>query len=252
MLKKRVVLFFALLNLILVTVSPGAEAGTRVTILVDAFGKPSSLARDWGFSALVETAGKRILFDTGNDSDHFAANARKLKIDLARLDYVVISHRHGDHTDGLRHLLKVNPRVKIYVPTDEYFGGPTPAVFFRDPEPSLPPEMRYFGGRLPANAPHGTPWKDARFVRVDSALDLAPGIRLVQNISKGPNFSETPELSLTIATPEGQIVIVGCSIRASSRSWPRSAPRKNRSACWWVASTWSPRPARRSIASRRP
>ena len=30
----------------------------------------------WGFSPLVEIAGKRILFDTGDDRDIFAANCK--------------------------------------------------------------------------------------------------------------------------------------------------------------------------------
>ena len=51
-----------------------AEPQSRITILYDAFGKDASMKKDWGFSALVEVAGKRILFDTGNDRDTFAAN----------------------------------------------------------------------------------------------------------------------------------------------------------------------------------
>jgi glyoxylase-like metal-dependent hydrolase (beta-lactamase superfamily II) len=41
-------------------------------------------------------------------------NVTRLHIDLSRLDAVVISHRHGDHTSGLSYLLPVNPNVKIY------------------------------------------------------------------------------------------------------------------------------------------
>src|SRR4051812_13619374 len=200
-----------LLAAVAAPVSLEARASTRVTVLVDAFGRDPALQKDWGFAALVEHDGKRILFDTGNDAEHFAANARRLKVDLTRLDFVVISHRHGDHTDGLRHLLKVNPRVKIYVPADEYFGGATPHVFFSHPDASLPPDMRYFGGAVPADVPHGTPWKGANFVRVDEAVEVAPGVRVVENLSPGPAFAETPELSLAIDTPEGQLLVVGCS-----------------------------------------
>ena len=59
------------------------------------------LSRIWGFSALVEVAGKRILFDTGNDRDIFAANIKAKGIDLANLDFVVMSHRHSDHMAAL-------------------------------------------------------------------------------------------------------------------------------------------------------
>jgi glyoxylase-like metal-dependent hydrolase (beta-lactamase superfamily II) len=61
-----------------------------------AFGKPSTLKRGWGYSALVEYGGKRVLFDTGGDTDDFAYNVKTLGIDLTRLDFVVLTHRHGD------------------------------------------------------------------------------------------------------------------------------------------------------------
>ena len=47
------------------------EEVKRVTVLYDAFGPPSALVKDWGFAALVEYGGKRILFDTGNNAKIF-------------------------------------------------------------------------------------------------------------------------------------------------------------------------------------
>ena len=188
-----------------------ADTPHRVTIIVDAFGETAELRPDWGFAALVEYAGKRILFDTGNDANVFSQNARTLGVDLTRLDFVVISHRHGDHTDGLRHLLAVNPSVRIYAPDDEYFGGPTPQAFFQRKVPTLPKRMRYFGGEVPAVVPHGSPWRAANITRVASVLEVTPGIRLVRNLASEGPFSETPELSLVIDTPEGQVLLVGCS-----------------------------------------
>ena len=57
-------------------------AESKITILYDAFGDDAAMKKDWGFSALVEVAGKRILFDTGNDRDIFAANVKAKNIDL--------------------------------------------------------------------------------------------------------------------------------------------------------------------------
>jgi 7,8-dihydropterin-6-yl-methyl-4-(beta-D-ribofuranosyl)aminobenzene 5'-phosphate synthase len=188
-----------------------ADSPHRVTIIVDAFGEAAGLRQDWGFAALVEYQGKRILFDTGNDANAFAQNVRALDIDLARLDFVVISHRHGDHTDGLRHLLAVNPGVRIYTPDDEYFGGPTPQGFFQRQVPTLPKRMRYFGGEIPEVIPHGSPWKQANVIRIPDALEVTPGIRLVRNIATEGPFTETPEISLVVDTPDGQVLIVGCS-----------------------------------------
>ena len=191
--------------------SARAEAPHRVTVIVDAFGDVPAVQHDWGFAALVEYGGKRILFDTGNDADLFARNAAALGVDLARLDFAVVSHRHGDHTDGLRHLLAVNPQVTIYVPDDEYFGGSVPATLFERSVPSLPARMRYFGGRVPATVGHGTPWRAARFVQVPDRLEVAPGIRVVRNVAAQGPFADLPELSLAIDGPEGQFVVVGCS-----------------------------------------
>jgi len=81
----------------------------QITVLYDAFGKTSTMKKDWGFSALVEYGGKRILFDTGNNADIFAHNVEAKGIDLRQLDFAVVSHRHGDHTSGLNHLLKSIP-----------------------------------------------------------------------------------------------------------------------------------------------
>ena len=58
-------------------------------MLYDAFGDDPALRRDWGFAALVEAGGKRILFDTGNDAEAFAHNVRAKGIDLSTIDAVV-------------------------------------------------------------------------------------------------------------------------------------------------------------------
>jgi 7,8-dihydropterin-6-yl-methyl-4-(beta-D-ribofuranosyl)aminobenzene 5'-phosphate synthase len=97
----------------------------QITVLYDAFGKTSTMTKDWGFAALVEYGGKRILFDTGNNAEIFAHNVGAKSVDLRQLDFAIVSHRHGDHTSGLNHLLKVNPAVKIYAP-QENFGCSVP------------------------------------------------------------------------------------------------------------------------------
>ena len=56
---------------------------------------------EWGFAAVVEVDGKRLLFDTGARPETVLSNARELKIDLASIEDVVLSHNHADHTGGL-------------------------------------------------------------------------------------------------------------------------------------------------------
>jgi ketosteroid isomerase-like protein len=60
----------------------------RITILHDSFGKRSDLTKEWGFAALVEYGGKRILFDTGNSARTFAKNTEAIGVDLRNLEAV--------------------------------------------------------------------------------------------------------------------------------------------------------------------
>jgi 7,8-dihydropterin-6-yl-methyl-4-(beta-D-ribofuranosyl)aminobenzene 5'-phosphate synthase len=70
---------------------------------------------EWGFAALVETDGRKILFDTGARPNTVLENARELKIDLSDVEDVVLSHFHDDHTSGLmtlrREFSKTNPKA---------------------------------------------------------------------------------------------------------------------------------------------
>jgi 7,8-dihydropterin-6-yl-methyl-4-(beta-D-ribofuranosyl)aminobenzene 5'-phosphate synthase len=197
--------------------APGGEAPKQLTILYDAFGKSPKLKKDWGFAALIHYGGKRVLFDTGNDADVFAHNLKQLKVDVTSLDFVVISHRHGDHTNGLLHLLKARPDVPVYVPADESFGGPTPRGWFERGEESLPKHMRYFDGKPPKNVPHGTAWRNAKkMVHVKETKELVKGMHLLATVSqaKGPAGWGTlgmPELSLAVQTPKGLVVLTGCA-----------------------------------------
>jgi 7,8-dihydropterin-6-yl-methyl-4-(beta-D-ribofuranosyl)aminobenzene 5'-phosphate synthase len=83
--------------------APAARAQAspaQITVLYDAFGKTSTMTKDWGFAAYIEYGDKRILFDTGNSAEIFAHNVAAKGIDLTKLDFAVVSHRHGDHTAG--------------------------------------------------------------------------------------------------------------------------------------------------------
>jgi len=107
-------------------------SGAKITIIHDSFGQASPLKKDWGFSAHLDFDGQRILFDTGNNAKTFSENCSALGLDLRNLDYAVISHRHGDHTSGLNHLLKVNPKLTVYTPEETYgvFGSSLFGTFY--------------------------------------------------------------------------------------------------------------------------
>ena len=67
---------------------------------------------EWGLSILIEADGTRILLDTGTS---FAAvhNAALMGIDLSAIDRIVLSHGHGDHTGGLREVVRRRGRVEV-------------------------------------------------------------------------------------------------------------------------------------------
>ena len=194
-------------------VSARAEPSqAQITVLYDAFGKASDMQKDWGFSAFIEYDGKRILFDTGNNAEIFARNVKAKGIDLTKLDFAVVSHRHGDHTSGLNHLMVVNPDANIYVPKENFgvFGAALPGTFYKRDE-SLPTEMRYFDGEPPERLHFGSAWPQGNFTWVTKTTEVAPGFHVI--LLKGPwgVDLDVMEISLAIDTPDGIVLVVGCS-----------------------------------------
>ena len=195
--------------------TPTATAAqpARITVLYDAFGKDAAMTKDWGYAALVEINGKRILFDTGNNPTIFAKNVKAKGVDLTNLDFVVLSHRHGDHTSGVSYLLTVNPKVKIYAPAEGLggiFGTEVPSKFYRRDE-TLPPDKRYFGGTPPEIVKMGTVFPGANIQLIDKTTELLPGITLIASVSDVPGTKELKELSLAVNTADGIVLVVGCS-----------------------------------------
>jgi 7,8-dihydropterin-6-yl-methyl-4-(beta-D-ribofuranosyl)aminobenzene 5'-phosphate synthase len=184
----------------------------QITVLYDAFGRTSTMQKDWGFAAFIEYGGKRILFDTGNNSEIFAHNVKAKGVDLTKLDFVVMSHRHGDHMGGLNYLLSVNSNVPIYAPRENFgvFGSSFPGTFYRRNE-SLPAEMRYFDGKPPETMRFGTPWPQGRFTWVAKTTEVAPGFHLILLKGSWGVDLDVMEISLAIDTPDGIVLVVGCA-----------------------------------------
>jgi 7,8-dihydropterin-6-yl-methyl-4-(beta-D-ribofuranosyl)aminobenzene 5'-phosphate synthase len=194
------------------TVPAQTAAPAQITVLYDAFGQEPGMTKDWGYSAFIEVGGRRILFDTGNNGEVLAANARMKGIDLSRLDFVVMSHRHGDHMGGLSYLLSVNPKVTIYAPKEAFgvYGADLPSAFYRK-EPALPPEQRYYDGVPPEVMRFGSAWPGAHIRLIEKTTEIAPGLHLIALVSDKPGTLELRELSLAIDTPDGMVIVVGCA-----------------------------------------
>ena len=205
----------ALLGSWAVTVTAPAQAQAdraEITVLYDAFGETATMQKDWGFAAFIEYGGKRILFDTGNNAEIFAHNVQAKGIDLTTLDFAVVSHRHGDHTSGLNYLMTVNPGVRIYAPQENFgvFGAALPGTFYKRDE-SLPPEMRYFDGHPPDTLRFGSAWPQGNFTWITETTEVAPGFHLILLKGSWGVDLDVMEISLAIDTPDGIVLIVGCS-----------------------------------------
>lgn len=155
----------------------------EITILSSQVSESVSGLGEWGFAALVEADGRKLLFDTGARPDTVLRNARTLGIDLSDVEDVVLSHNHQDHTGGLiamrRALMEANPRAlsRAYV---------APAIFAtRRNEPpswtSMAEKRRQFealGGE---------------FVLIEAPRELMPGLWLA-----GPPPRQHEESSMAL------------------------------------------------------
>lgn len=85
----------------------------RITTLSENTAGGGNLLAEWGLSILIETDGVNILLDAGSgiSASH---NADILGINLSKIDKIVLSHGHSDHTGGLRQILrKMKKEVEI-------------------------------------------------------------------------------------------------------------------------------------------
>ncbi len=147
----------------------------RLIVLCDNKPGPGDLLNAWGWSLFIEYNGRYILFDADTDPNVVKYNAKRLGVDLSKVEIVFLSHGHRDHYGGLQYIAEVRPGLKVYVP--EYV-----------------PILESWGLRQEI---------------IDRPREIAPGIR-----STGP-FSTPiglKEHALVISLGDlGNLVVVGCS-----------------------------------------
>jgi 7,8-dihydropterin-6-yl-methyl-4-(beta-D-ribofuranosyl)aminobenzene 5'-phosphate synthase len=87
------------------------------TLAENTAGMPGIIG-EWGFSALVKGDGMTVLLDTGAGNG-IISNAELLGVDLTKIDKIVLSHSHFDHTGGLRQvLLKTGKEIEVIAAPD--------------------------------------------------------------------------------------------------------------------------------------
>ena len=77
--------------------------------------KNSDLIAEHGISLFIEKNGHKILFDAGGPQESAIKNASRLGIDLRKMDAVIISHGHDDHTGGLLKFFQINDKAQVYL-----------------------------------------------------------------------------------------------------------------------------------------
>jgi len=193
----------------------------KITTLTENTVAAPELLAEWGFSAVVEMDGLTVLMDTGGNGGTAVHNAARLGIDLRKVDRIVLSHGHEDHTGGLRDVLRaMHKRVEIvahpdvwadrYVRRDDntyrYDGVPFPrqllesmgASFTLSQGPLRITDSVMTSGEIPDVTEYEQLETGRRFVKDDREMK--------------PDFL-ADDLALIIDTPPGLVVVLGCAHR---------------------------------------
>jgi 7,8-dihydropterin-6-yl-methyl-4-(beta-D-ribofuranosyl)aminobenzene 5'-phosphate synthase len=205
--------------------SAQSARAVKVTVLSTMLvGNSSSGIGEWGFAAVLEVDGRRLLVDTGARAETVLQNAAELKVDLSTITELVITHNHADHTGGLlvlrRELAKKNPAAlsRVHVPKGIFYPRPGPGG-------------REGNGLLPLKAPYEA--TGGTFVEHAGPSPVMPGVIMlgpVPRVHPERNWSrpsggeggrvQTPDglvednvpedTSLVVDTAEGLVLISGC------------------------------------------
>ena len=199
--------------------NPAAQIrALKVTVLSTMLVGDSRGLGEWGFSALVEADGHRILLDTGAHPETVLQNARDLNIDLSDVKEVILTHNHWDHVRGLmtlrREMMKKNPAALsvAHVGRGIFYSRPSPKGESNDMI-AIRQEYEASGGKI---------------IEHSEGVEIFPGAWLTGPVPrKYPerNWSvsgkvQTPnglvednipeDQSLVLNTPQGLVVVTGC------------------------------------------
>lgn len=154
-----------------------AKPELEIRILFDNTAANKDYLRSWGFSALIDFRGKRLLFDSGCDPILLLEHMEKMRIDPKSIEYAVISHHHDDHRRGIHWVFEKNPNIKVH-----YLDKFSDEAFYEAAAVKMKP------------------------IRIKEPCEIIPGI-----YSTGPIDGIPPEQALLIETSEGLVMLVGCS-----------------------------------------
>ena len=151
----------------------------KIITLFDKATKNKKLHTGWGVSFLVDN---KILFDTGENGEWLIENMKILKVDIDKIQAVVISHDHWDHQGGLWSLLQKRKGLTVYVCLN----------FSRE----FKDKVKKLKGKLIEN---------------EKITEISKNIFVTGGIASEYKGKYTPEQALVIKTDKGVSVITGCA-----------------------------------------
>lgn len=205
----------------------------RLTTVVDNRADRVGLLAEHGLAVFVEADDSRILFDTGQGKA-LTHNARELGITFDRLDAIVLSHGHYDHTGALAEVLEQAPGAAIYV---------HPAAVEPKYARNASPPHRYVG--IPPAAVRALDGASRRIVWTRTPQTIVPGAVVTGEIPRrttfedtgGPFFGDAPcetedslpdDQALVLDTVSGLVVLLGCAHSGVVNTLERVAEITNR------------------------
>jgi 7,8-dihydropterin-6-yl-methyl-4-(beta-D-ribofuranosyl)aminobenzene 5'-phosphate synthase len=194
--------------------SPAEVKALKVTILSTMLADAG--VGEWGFAALVEADGKKMLFDTGARPHTVLENAQELKVDLSDVQDVILSHFHEDHTTGLmtlrRELSKSNPAAlsRVHVGQGIFLAR---RGRMQNPMVAMKKDYEATGGKF---IEHDKPeeilpgvWLTGPVPRAYPEKNYPPGVEVAK--ADGWAEDDLPEdQSLVVNTSRGLVLLAGC------------------------------------------
>ena len=191
----------------------------KFSFLIENKTETSDIVAEHGLSIYIEARGKKILFDAGA-SGLFAENAREMRVDLADVDFAVVSHGHYDHTSGMPVFCDINRKAPVYIHKNAFRRS-----------------YGYENGKMDEEQ-CGIEWTDAekarladRLIYTERPVYVTEDIGITGTVAVDEDFIPTEKFSyydesgalvdddmsheqcLVIREPEGLYVFSGCSHR---------------------------------------